>query len=99
PPPFAIAGSPPAALIVDPRGSADPNGQIFTNPAALGLTSVTFSVAAVAVVGTPHPAVAAEIGKLRCAPAVRIGPPVAPAGLRVSTMRHGVTEKKLNGPA
>jgi hypothetical protein len=29
---------------------------------------------------------------LRCAPAVTIGPPVAPAGLRVSTMRHGVTE-------
>ena len=43
--------------------------------------------------GTPHAAGATSIGKLRVVPEANAGPPVTPVGPRVSTIRHGVTEK------
>src|SRR6266567_1204203 len=91
--PLAIAGSPAAALIVETNGGVVPNGQIDKNPSRLGDTSVTFNTAAFAVFGTPHAAGAREIGKLRVLPDANAGPPVTPVGPRVSTIRHGVTEK------
>src|SRR6266496_6515880 len=91
--PLAIAGSPAAALIVDTNGAGVLNGQIDRNPSRLGATSVTFNTAAFAVDGTPHAAGATSMGKLRVVPDANAGPPVTPTGPRVSTIRHGVTEK------
>src|SRR5262249_24511934 len=91
--PLAIAGSPAAALIVDTSGIAVRYGNIDKNPSALGCTSVTFNTAAFAVFGTPQAAGATSIGKFRAAPDDNAGPPTTPGGLRVSTIRHGVTEK------
>src|SRR5215471_1946560 len=91
--PLAMAGSPANALIVETTGEGVLYGQIFRNPSWVGWTIVTFNVAALAVEGMPHAAGATSIGKPRGEPLFSAGPPVTPVGPRVSTIRHGVTEK------
>jgi hypothetical protein len=88
--PLAIAGSFPAALIVETFGFVEPYGQIVRKPAVVGETIVTFTVAALALAGTPQEP--PLTGKLRAEPDASSGPPVDPAGRRVSTIRQGVTE-------
>jgi hypothetical protein len=60
-------------------------------PPSVGKTTVKFSEAILAVDGIPH---FVAIWKCRIS-ACASGPPVT----RVSTSRHGATEKNLNGPS
>ena len=68
------------------RDGVVPAGPRRTAPAAVEPVTVTFAATATAPDGTPHDP---RIGNVRVPFAARAGPPVTPAGPRVSTMRHG----------
>src|ERR1044071_8790588 len=79
--PLASAGSPGVQLIVDTVGTAVPEGNRVRWPKLFGWVMVTLSATALASAGTPQ---LPRMGKLRTTSLWRMGPPVGPAGLRVS---------------
>jgi hypothetical protein len=62
-------------------------------PPPVGPTTAKFKTAAAAVDGIPQAVGATSTGKLRVPLPTSAGPPVTPVAPRVSTSRHGVTEK------
>ena len=101
--PLAPAGTKAAFATTDPSEfSVETKGMIplphnVRKPRPPGGTTVGFSEYALAVDGMPQ----TDDGtmKLRDCPEPIIGPPYAPAGSRVSRMRHGMAVKKSSDPA
>src|SRR5215471_4509359 len=76
--------------MVEVPGRAEPAEKRVRAPGASGSVTVTLTEMAAADFGIPQ---APARVKSRFAPACRAGPPEGPSGLRVSTIRHGATEK------
>src|SRR5206468_2905075 len=79
---------------VEARGRVWPAGHTVRKPSGPAGTTATFSEYALASAGMPQ--TLSGIVKSRLLPPLMAGPPNAPAALRVSAMRQGVTGRKRN---